>query len=404
MRESSSSETDYVGISNMTSVEQVCTLLGLQTGELVERLTTTTLRTAGESIVKQQGGVAARDVRDGMAKVIYQRLFEWLITRANGLLKPDVVDHRVIEVAVLDIFGFENFDSNSFEQLCINVANEQLHSFFNKHIFQAELDEYTREGVASPSVAFLDNKGQLDLLLAKPLGLLRLVDDETKFNKATDETLCTKLDTHLKANPFYEAKRDRTSFGVTHYAGVIVYNTEGFLSKNRDKISEAVLVMLGESTLPLVQKLFPEGSAADVMADLPATPGRRKSRFGFAPRRTSKDSSGGRRESHHGKDGGGEGGGEGGGKSPGKRMTRFAKGMFSRRGKSMFGKSKKPKRVQTRLDPTVGARFRSSLILLMTRIQACQPQFVRCIKPNMDKKAGAFDDEIVLRQLKCVWY
>ena len=144
----------------------------------------------------------------------------------------------------MDIFGFENFEHNSFEQFCINYANENLQQFFVKHIFKMEQEEYTKEGISWEKIAFIDNQATLNMIAQKPMNIFALIDEQTKFPKATDVSLVQRLHQQHGKNEDYLKPRSDTStaFGVNHFAGVVFYDTRGFLEKNRDTASTDILV------------------------------------------------------------------------------------------------------------------------------------------------------------------
>ena len=147
-------------------------------------------------------------------------------------------------IGILDIFGFENFDHNTFEQFCINYANENLQQFFVKHIFKMEQEEYTKEGINWKNISFIDNQAILNMIAQKPMNIFALIDDQTKFPRATDGTLVEKLHQEHGKNPAYLKPRSNAStvFGINHFAGVVLYNCKGFLEKNRDTASNDILV------------------------------------------------------------------------------------------------------------------------------------------------------------------
>lgn len=149
--------------------------------------------TRGETITRNNTVAEARAARDAMAKGLYGRLFDWMVNQINCLLcfsrSPN---YEPLAIGLLDIFGFENFPRNSFEQLCINIANEQIQYYFNQHIFTWEQQEYMAEGIPVDLVEFSDNRPVLDMLLSKPMGLLALLDEESRFPRATNRSLIGK--------------------------------------------------------------------------------------------------------------------------------------------------------------------------------------------------------------------
>lgn len=177
-------------VIDIAPLHRVSKLLGVESGELLESLTSNSVVTRGETIVRNNTVEEASAARDAMAKALYSRLFDWVVNQINTLLvfnRPNITDQ--LSVGLLDIFGFENFGKNSFEQLMINVANEQIQYYFNQHIFTWEQQEYMAEGIPVDLVEFSDNRPVLDMLLSRPLGLLALLDEESRFPKSSDRTL-----------------------------------------------------------------------------------------------------------------------------------------------------------------------------------------------------------------------
>ncbi|KAM9719862.1 LOW QUALITY PROTEIN: unconventional myosin-X [Menidia menidia] len=228
-------------------------LLGLNPEQLAEVLTHRSLILRGEEITTPLTVEQAVDSRDSLAMALYSRCFSWITLRLNARIRGPQ-DFRC--VSILDIFGFENFEVNRFEQFNINYANEKLQEYFNKHIFSLEQLEYNREGLVWEDINWMDNGECLDLI-EKKLGLLALLNEESHFPKATDGTLLEKLHAQHSKNPFYVKPRVAVHFfGVRHYAGEVVYDVRGMLEKNRDTFRDDVLNMLRESRLDFVYDLF----------------------------------------------------------------------------------------------------------------------------------------------------
>ncbi|XP_053093428.1 myosin-IIIa-like [Pangasianodon hypophthalmus] len=189
-------QTDKSNIANMAVLESAASLLCIRSDELKEALTSHCVVTRGETIVRPNTVEKATEVRDAMSKALYGRLFSWIVNRINSLLRHDNQngeEDKEQSIGILDIFGFENFKRNSFEQLCINIANEQIQFYFNQHIFAWEQDEYLNEDVDVRVIEYEDNRPLLDLFLQKPMGMLSLLDEESRFPQATDQTLVGKL-------------------------------------------------------------------------------------------------------------------------------------------------------------------------------------------------------------------
>ncbi|TTU28033.1 Myosin-IIIa [Bagarius yarrelli] len=188
-------QTDKSNITNMDVLENTASMLCISSDELKEALTSHCVVTRGETIIRPNTVEKAIEVRDAMSKALYGRLFSWIVNRINSLLGHEDCngeEDKEQNIGILDIFGFENFKRNSFEQLCINIANEQIQFYFNQHIFSLEQEEYQKEDVDAQTIEFEDNRPLLDLFLQKPVGMLSLLDEESKFPQATDQTLVGK--------------------------------------------------------------------------------------------------------------------------------------------------------------------------------------------------------------------
>ncbi|VDI28329.1 myosin III [Mytilus galloprovincialis] len=247
-------------ITNMYLIEYVSKLLGINKNDLVEAFTTSAVVARGEVIIRDNSVPEAFDARDAMAKALYGRLFSWIVNRINSLLKPvsslDTDSENNFIIGLLDIFGFENFPKNSFEQLCINIANEQIQYYFNQHIFAWEMAEYKSEGLEGIQVSFIDNHPLLDMFLMKPMGLLALLDEESHFPKATDASLVEKFHKNIQSKHYSRPKGSNITFYVDHYAGRVEYDAMGFLEKNRDRLPGDVVNMLRASENVVVKSLF----------------------------------------------------------------------------------------------------------------------------------------------------
>eukprot|EP00051_Salpingoeca_urceolata_P023872 m.411659 g.411659 ORF g.411659 m.411659 type:complete len:537 (-) comp20165_c0_seq8:2243-3853(-) len=221
---------------NLDDVEIAAAALMVPKLELQMALTEKTTTIKGETFRKGYTSTQALDCRDGGAKAMYGQLFEWLVTGLNRNLRASVPTKGNLVYSFLDIFGFEDFAHNSFEQLCINLANEQLQFYFNKHLFALELQEYEREEVKGVSLTYTSNQPLLDLFLAKPIGLMSLLDEESGLASGTENGLLRKLDQNLSHDGF-ECKA--AAFVIAHYAGTVTYSTDSILEKNRDPVPDA---------------------------------------------------------------------------------------------------------------------------------------------------------------------
>uniref|UniRef100_A0A8C8MGX3 Myosin VIIBb n=1 Tax=Oncorhynchus tshawytscha TaxID=74940 RepID=A0A8C8MGX3_ONCTS len=259
---------------------------------------------------------------------IYGKLFIWIVGRINSVIhKTPTNGPKYVQnsIGLLDIFGFENFASNSFEQLCINFANEQLQQFFVRHVFKLEQEEYTKEDIVWKNITFNDNTQTLDLLVGKPLNVLALIDEESHFPKGTDVTMLNKMNqVHAKCNIYIPSKNTHDmEFGIRHFAGVVYYDSRGFLEKNRDTLSSDIIKLIDTTTNKLLRQIF----ETQLSANAAQTDGR-------------------------------------------KQVS------------------------------TLSGQFRQSLDSLMKALSICQPHFIRCFKPNDNKKSMCFDRDLCIRQLR----
>ncbi|XP_054870155.1 unconventional myosin-X [Amphiprion ocellaris] len=240
-------------VSSKSALNRTSELLGLNSEQLSEVLTHRSMILRGEEISTPLTVEQAVDSRDSMAMALYSQCFNWIIRKLNNRIRGRE-DFK--SVSILDIFGFENFEVNRFEQFNINYANEKLQEYFNKHIFSLEQLEYNKEGLVWVDINWMDNGECLDLI-EKKLGLLALMNEESHFPKATDDTLLEKLHSQHSKNSFYVKPRVAVHyFGVRHYAGEVVYDVRGMLEKNRDTFRDDILNMLRESRLDFVYDLF----------------------------------------------------------------------------------------------------------------------------------------------------
>ncbi|XP_010463346.1 PREDICTED: myosin-3-like [Camelina sativa] len=233
------------------SLETVAKLIGCNINDLKLALSKRNMRVNNDTIVQKLTLSQAIDARDALAKSIYASLFDWLVEQINKSL---AVGKRRTgrSISILDIYGFESFDRNSFEQFCINYANERLQQHFNRHLFKLEQEEYIQDGIDWTRVDFEDNQDCLSLFEKKPLGLLSLLDEESTFPNGTDLTLANKLKEHLNDNSCFRGDRGK-AFTVAHYAGEVTYETTGFLEKNRDLLHSDSIQLLSSCSCYLPQ-------------------------------------------------------------------------------------------------------------------------------------------------------
>ncbi|XP_033629004.1 myosin-IIIb-like isoform X1 [Asterias rubens] len=385
-----SHSVDKSVITNTTEVLKSSELLGIEQDDLSEAITSSSVVACGETIVRQNTKYQAEDIRDALSKALYGRLFNWIVNKINTLLKPteQAGEDGQRSISILDIFGFENFSVNSFEQLCINIANEQIQFYFNQHIFAMEQEEYITEGIDAAVISYQDNQPLLDLFLQRPLGMLHLLDEESWFPQATDQTLVEKFNQNI--NGAYYCRSPHAGgldFGIQHYAGKVMYCADGFLAKNRDTLVMDIIYLLRSSKMPLTRLLFEQhlnktGNLASTMGPVQRKALHMKEKqlcraktyaqifkedFTFAGHGTEhKDDS----------------------------TPKVKDAMLYSYNSSTATSGSMAKNRQT-----VASYFRYSLRELLFKMISSQPHFVRCIKPNNDRVPGQFDEEKVLTQL-----
>nr|XP_016936706.1 myosin-VIIa isoform X1 [Drosophila suzukii] len=257
-------------IDDTPNLQRVAQLLGIPTAPLNAALTQRTIFVHGEHVTTSLSKEAALEGRDAFVKSLYDGIFVRIVRRINETINKQV-DRPMNSIGVLDIFGFENFDNNSFEQLCINYANENLQQFFVGHIFKMEQDEYQIEHINWQHIEFQDNQQILDLIGMKPMNLMSLIDEESKFPKGTDQTLLEKLHVqHGNRSIYVKGKTTQTSlFGIRHYAGVVMYNPLGFLEKNRDSFSSDLRTLVQRSANKYLVDIFPHEMPMDTAKKQP---------------------------------------------------------------------------------------------------------------------------------------
>ncbi|XP_077527338.1 myosin heavy chain isoform X31 [Haemaphysalis longicornis] len=316
--------------------ERVAHLLGLNAADLYKNLLKPRIKVGTEFVTQGRNITQVTASVGALSKAIFDRLFKWLVKRVNETL--DTKQKRQHFIGVLDIAGFEIFDYNGFEQICINFTNEKLQQFFNHHMFVLEQEEYKREGIEWVFIDFgLDLQACIELI-EKPMGLLSILEEESMFPKATDKTFEEKLKTnHLGKSPNFikpkPAKPGQTEahFAIVHYAGTVPYNLSGWLEKNKDPLNDCVVDQFKKGSNALLQAIFEDHPGLGASDDKGGKGGRKKG-SGFQ---------------------------------------------------------------------TVSGLYREQLNKLMATLNSTSPHFVRCIIPNETKSPGVIDSHLVMHQLTC---
>ncbi|CAB3408102.1 unnamed protein product [Caenorhabditis bovis] len=422
-----SDESGY--IENEEVVDLVAKLLQIKTETLMQALTMKRHVMKAETVVLRYSVSEATNTRDAMAKCIYNSLFHYIVLRINqALLKKDFAVSKGYYIGILDIFGFEDVGAqwNSFEQLCINYANEKLQSYFNQHIFQFEQEEYLKEGISWTNIEYTDNTECVQLFQSKPYGILRLIDEESNINNGTDDSMLAKLNQFLKNNEYYETpQKKEPAFIVAHYAGKVKYQITGFREKNKDLMRQDVLNALKSSTSSVMKTLLGIDPVAVHRWNVVRSVFRAMNGFKQSARKLQKKSAGHLHvansittSTRRGSD---------------SALSAFLRGelrcevpdfcdtsMFqtirtqARRTPAASRSDDKMSMLKSLqiLKEAIGGRrlakkpssvskqFEYSLTRLMSTLGNATPYFIRCIKSNNDKIPNHFDDNIILRQLR----
>ncbi|XP_029961654.1 unconventional myosin-IXAa isoform X3 [Salarias fasciatus] len=242
---------DSIDICNPEVLPVVSELLEVKEEMLFEALTTRKTVTVGEKLIVPYKLSEAGTVRDSMAKSLYSALFDWIVFRINhALLNIRDLEEttKILSIGVLDIFGFEDYENNSFEQFCINFANERLQHYFNQHTFKLEQEEYRSEGISWRNIDYIDNTGCINLISKKPTALFHLLDEECNFPQATNQTLLDKFKRQHEGNGYIEFPAVmEPAFIIQHYAGKVKYGVKDFREKNTDHMRPDVVALLKSS-------------------------------------------------------------------------------------------------------------------------------------------------------------
>ncbi|TSQ12728.1 Unconventional myosin-VIIa [Bagarius yarrelli] len=252
---------DTCVIVSSTDLAKAAVLLEVNPQDLMTCLTTRTLITRGECVSTPLSVDQGLDVRDAFVKGIYGRLFVWIVDKINAAIyRAPFTKNRVTprSIGLLDIFGFENFTINSFEQLCINFANENLQQFFVQHVFKLEQEEYNLEHINWLHIEFTDNQEALDMIANKPMNIIALIDEESRFPKGSDATLLHKINSQHKLNAIYIPPKHshESQFGIQHFAGMVHYETKGFLEKNKDSLHSDIIQLVHSSKNKFIKQIF----------------------------------------------------------------------------------------------------------------------------------------------------
>ncbi|XP_076607744.1 myosin-1B-like isoform X2 [Chaetodon auriga] len=247
--------------------DKVAYLMGLNSADLLKALCYPRVKVGNEYVTKGQTPQQVNNAMGALSKAVYEKLFLWMVTRINQQLDTKLPRQHFI--GVLDIAGFEIFEMNSLEQLCINFTNEKLQQFFNHHMFVLEQEEYKKEGIAWEFIDFGMDLAACIELIEKPMGIFSILEEECMFPKATDGSFKNKLyDQHLGKNSIFQKPKPskgkaEAHFSLMHYAGTVDYNISGWLEKNKDPLNDTVVQLYQKASLKLLSQLFATYASAD---------------------------------------------------------------------------------------------------------------------------------------------
>ncbi|XP_059143322.1 uncharacterized protein LOC131930739 [Physella acuta] len=367
---------DSVIIENESLVLQVGYLLQLEPESLVKVLIQRKGKLGkGEMIELSKSKKQAEDERDAIAKALYERMFGWLVRRINDSLKPTVIKN-LPSIGILDICGFENLEQNSFEQLCINLVNEQLQNFMNKQVIEDERLLYLEEGVeiSDVDITGINNDSILNMFIEKKSGILAMIDEDSKLEFSDDNKLVYKLKSMYGSNNiFIPSQNSSPQFKIRHFAGEVVYDARSFIKKNRDTLSDDMLDCFRSSQSTLIQDLFsvPESLTGSISMAQFQFRGSKRPNIKSPPKMIESS------------------------------LSQSINKIRNESLKQRFGDKTPNYKLRDRAKrSTTITFFRNSLEELLKAMKGATPYFIRCIKPNDKQKPGEFVEDRVKTQLK----
>ncbi|XP_041372213.1 uncharacterized protein LOC121385560 isoform X2 [Gigantopelta aegis] len=351
------------------------TMLEIDLQQFAKFLVIRKITVSGEVIDCLNSKEKADEVRDAVAKMLYERLFGWLVRQINvALHKPNSRANTAGSIGILDICGFESLPNNGLEQLCINIVNEKFQMFMNDQMFRREKEIYESEGLEWEAPEYTNNQEIVDMFF-KRTGILSLIDEDTKFQQATDETLVRKLDDRFSGSVHYhKTKGAHPEFFIHHFAGSVKYNAAGFLEKNGNELSPEMLRCLKSSNNEMVSDLFTvRPTNTGTISGTPFTyrMSTRHQPVCHKPRGNNKITAG---------------------------LIRDTLKILKQRYGDVTPQSGPPV-MEVQNQKTVVTYFQNSMQELLTRMETAEARFVRCVKPNENQTPDEFDDDKVLEQL-----
>ncbi len=350
-----------------SSLRSALTLWGVPLEALNDAFCRCAIEARGEIFHKNLTVAQATKALEALIKATYGALFTHIVKKVNQSIaasyKPDQYIEKCSSIGVLDIFGFESFQVNSFEQLCINYCNEALQQQFNRFVFKLEQEEYDKEGIQWSFIEFPDNQDILDLIEKRREGILSILDEQCRLATCTDASFCRAVYDKCKDHARFSGtmtQRSNLAFSIHHYAGIVTYDGKNFLEKNKDELPKETTELLMSSSVPFLCYL---GELLNISAETTST----------SMRQSPSSTTGSSVSSFNG----------------------------SRNGISPMNKKQLHRGSSSILRESVGSQFSQQLKELRRRIDATTPHYVRCLKPNDDLVPDQFEAHIIADQLRC---